>query len=121
MIGPQSFRPYVVDLMEPKTFPERRLYPGGPPDPPYDMTGYELCLQMGVKIDRVMEPFPLPARVVDAIPPAPGGVAGTGHGGLRAVPEPEHGREGDQPAAEGRRERLSWAADNTHRRAGRRA
>ena len=33
---------------EPKKFPERRLYPGGPPDPPYDMTGYELSLQMGV-------------------------------------------------------------------------
>ena len=39
VIGPQSFRPYVVDLIEAKKFPERRLYPGGPPDPPYDMTG----------------------------------------------------------------------------------
>ena len=63
----QAFRPYVVDLIDPKNFPERRLYPGGPPDPPYDMTGYELSYQMGVKIDRVKEPFALPTKIVDAI------------------------------------------------------
>ena len=61
-VPPQPFRPYVVDLMEPKQFPDRRLYPGGPPDPPYDMTGYELSLQMGVTADRVKEAFTLPAR-----------------------------------------------------------
>jgi hypothetical protein len=78
VVGPQSFRPYVVDLIEAKKFPERRLYPGGPPDPPYDMTGYELSYQMGVTIDRVAEPFALPSRIVDEIRPAPGGVQGTG-------------------------------------------
>jgi hypothetical protein len=70
VIGPQAFRPYVVDLMEPKTYPDRRQYPGGPPEPPYDMTGYELGLQMGVTADRVVEPFPLPSRIVDVVPPA---------------------------------------------------
>ncbi len=78
VMGPQAFRPHVVDLMEPKVYPERRLYPGGPPDRPYDMTGYELSLQMGVKADRVTEAFPLPARMVDEVPPAPGGVEGEG-------------------------------------------
>lgn len=80
VIGPQAFRPYVVDLMEPKTFPERRLYPGGPPDPPYDMTGYELGLQMGVQVDRVREAFALPATIVDVVPAAPGGVESAGAG-----------------------------------------
>ena len=55
----------MVDLIDEKKFPERRLYPGGPPDPPYDMTGYELSYQMGIKIDRVKEPFALPAKIVD--------------------------------------------------------
>jgi len=78
VIGPQAFRPYVIDLMEPKQYPNRRQYPGGPPEPPYDMTGYELGLQMGVTADRITEPFPLPARIVDDIPPAPARVGGTG-------------------------------------------
>ena len=67
VLGPSSFRPYVVDLIDEKKFPERRLYPGGPPDPPYDMTGYELSYQMGIKIDRVKEPFTLPAKFIDEI------------------------------------------------------
>jgi hypothetical protein len=78
VIGPQAFRPYVIDLMEPKTYPDRRQYPGGPPEPPYDMTGYELGLQMGVKADRIKEPFTLPAKIVDTIdPPAARSTAGT--------------------------------------------
>jgi hypothetical protein len=77
VIGPQAFRPFVVDLMEPKTYPDRRLFPGGPPIPPYDMTGYELSLQMGVTADRITERFTLPPEVA-AIPPLAGGVRGTG-------------------------------------------
>jgi hypothetical protein len=78
VIGPQAFRPYVIDLMEPKQYPDRRQYPGGPPEPPYDMTGYELSLQMGVAADRIKEAFPVPSRVVDEVAPAPGEVSGTG-------------------------------------------
>ena len=87
VIGPQPFRAYAVDLIEPKVFPERRLYPGGPPDPPYDMTGYELSLQMGVTIDRVKEPFALPARAIDAVPTAAGGVTGTATAAFALPPE----------------------------------
>ena len=58
---PQAFRPYVVDLMEPKQYPDRRQYPGGPPEPPYDMTGYELRYQMGLQVVNVDEPFEMPA------------------------------------------------------------
>lgn len=81
VIPPQAFRPFVVDLMEPKTYPDRRLYPGGPPEPPYDMTGYELSLQMGAKVDRIAEPFDVPDGEVDEVAPAPGEVAGTGSWG----------------------------------------
>ncbi|MYK01098.1 MAG: peptidase M14, partial [Gemmatimonadales bacterium] len=61
VIPPQAFRPYVVDLMEPKEYPDRRQYPGGPPEPPYDMTGYELRFQMGLEAVNVYEPFDMPA------------------------------------------------------------
>ncbi len=86
VIGPQAFRPYVIDLIEPKKFPERRLYPGGPPDPPYDMTGYELSFQMGVKADRVTEAFALPTKMITDVAPAPGGVQGTGTAAYAIAP-----------------------------------
>ena len=60
VIPPQAFRPYVVDLMEPKQYPDRRQFPGGPPEPPYDMTGYELRFQMGLEAVNVDEPFEMP-------------------------------------------------------------
>jgi hypothetical protein len=112
VIGPQAFRPYVIDLIEPKKFPERRLYPGGPPDPPYDMTGYELSLQMGVKIDRVTQPFPLPPRLVDVMPPAPGGVQGTGTAGFALAPNQNLGVKAlNRLLKTGAR--AAWAADNS--------
>ncbi len=74
VIPPQAFRPYVIDLMEPKQYPDRRQYPGGPPEPPYDTTGYELSLQMGVAADRVTQPFTLPTRIVDVVRAAPAAI-----------------------------------------------
>ena len=82
VIPPQAFRPFVVDLMEPKSFPDRRQYPGGPPEPPYDMTGYELRLQMGVTADGIREPFAVPTVEVDEIPTPTGGVSGRGEWGF---------------------------------------
>jgi hypothetical protein len=112
VIGPQSFRPYMVDLIEAKKFPERRLYPGGPPDPPYDMTGYELSHQMGVKIDRIVEPFPLPARTVDEVPPAPGGVQGTGTLAFSLAPNQNLGVKALNRLLKAGAS-ASWAPDNT--------
>ena len=111
VIGPQAFRPHVVDLMEPKIYPERRLYPGGPPDPPYDMTGYELGLQMGVKADRVRTPFSLPAREVQDIPPfAGGGVSGAGVTGFSLSPNVNMGVKAvNRLLKQGAK--VSWAED----------
>ena len=53
----QAFRPHLVNLMEPRMYPERAQYPGGPPETPYDLAGWTLPLQMGVAVERVEEPF----------------------------------------------------------------
>ncbi len=53
----QAFRPHLRDMMEPQDHPNDFFYPGGPPKPPYDMTGYTLAFQMGVRFDRVLEAF----------------------------------------------------------------
>ncbi len=81
VIPPQAFRPYVVDLMEPKEFPDRRQYPGGPPIPPYDMTGYELRYQMGLEVVNVDEPFEMPVGAWGEVSGDIGLVRGTGASG----------------------------------------
>jgi hypothetical protein len=57
ILAGQAFRPYVMDLMEKQVYPDMRLYPGGPPDTPYDISGWTLPIQMGVHTVRVDEPF----------------------------------------------------------------
>ena len=53
----QAFRPHVMDMFEPQDHPDDIPYPGGPPTPPYDATGYTLAFQMGVRFDRILEDF----------------------------------------------------------------
>ena len=81
VIPPQAFRPYVVDLMEPKTYPDRRQYPGGPPQPPYDMTGYELRFQMGLNVVNVDQPFAMPAGEWGAVSTSIGDATDGGRAG----------------------------------------
>lgn len=53
----QAFRPYLVDLLEKQEYPDRRQRPGGPPEPPYDLAGWTLPMQMGVAVERIEEAF----------------------------------------------------------------
>ncbi|SFS11175.1 Zinc carboxypeptidase [Granulicella pectinivorans] len=48
----QAYRPHILDMFEPQDHPNDFRYPGGPPIPPYDVTGYTLAMQMGVHYDR---------------------------------------------------------------------
>ncbi len=74
----QAFRAHVLDMFEPQDHPDDFAYPGAPPTPPYDVAGYTLAFQMGVKFDRILEGFngpfeelrgeiaPPPAKVLDS-------------------------------------------------------
>jgi len=68
----QAFRPHILDMFEPQDHPNDFRYPGGPPTPPYDVTGYTLAYQMGVKFDRILDPFDGPFEKVSGLqkPPA---------------------------------------------------
>jgi hypothetical protein len=56
----QPFRAYAKTLLERQEYPVRRLVPKGPPERPYDVAGWTLPLQMGVKVDAVPAAFELP-------------------------------------------------------------
>lgn len=78
----QAYRPHVLDMFEPQDHPHDLEYPGGPPKAPYDVTGYTLAYQMGIKFDRILDAFEAPTvRVPDLIKVAPGAVKGSGGAG----------------------------------------
>jgi len=76
----QAYRPHVLDMFEPQDHPNDFAYPGGPPIPPYDATGWTLAYQMGVEFDRVMEGFEGPFQAVTDVMGVPAGVVRTSQG-----------------------------------------
>jgi hypothetical protein len=53
----QPFRPYLVDLMEPQKYPELKAGETGPTKRPYDVAGWTLPMNMGVKVARIEDRF----------------------------------------------------------------
>lgn len=73
----QAFRPHLLSMFEPQDHPDDIPYPGGPPTPPYDATGWTLAFQMGVEFDRILDGFDGPFEKIDGIAEPPlGAVSG---------------------------------------------
>jgi len=69
---------YAKDLLEVQRYPDRRLYPGGPPVRPYDVTGWTLGLQMGVEVVEVERPFEAEVTRLEGPRYPDGGIDGEG-------------------------------------------
>jgi hypothetical protein len=72
----QAFRPHLLDQFEPQDHPNDFAYPGASPTRPYDTAGYTLAYQMGVRFDRLLDPFDGPFEEVreEAVKPPPAAV-----------------------------------------------
>jgi Zinc carboxypeptidase len=76
----QAFRPQVLDMFEAQDHPDDFAYPGAAPTPPYDIAGWTLAFQMGVKFDRILDGFDGPfEKLTEEIKPAAGKITGGGN------------------------------------------
>ena len=73
----QPFRAHAKDLLEVQRYPERRPSPESPPERPYDIAGWTLPLQMGVRSIAVVHPFEADLRQLPMLPAAEGTLDGT--------------------------------------------
>ena len=71
----QPYRAHLKDMMERQVYP-RRLNPDGKAETPYDVAGWTLPLQMGVRAETVTEPLSITAARVERIEPIRGEIKG---------------------------------------------
>jgi hypothetical protein len=72
----QAYRPHLMDLIEPQDHPDDIPYEGADPTRPYDVAGWTLAYQMGVRFDRILDGFDGPFEVVEGFASPPAGSVG---------------------------------------------
>ncbi|MFN8511564.1 MAG: M14 metallopeptidase family protein [Thermomicrobiales bacterium] len=77
---------FAKTLLEIQRYPDLRRWPDGPPQPPYDIAGHTLPLQMGVAWVEVKSPFEVETRPLAGGGRLAGAVEGAGQHGYAFAP-----------------------------------
>jgi hypothetical protein len=67
----QPYGAFAKTMLERQDYPDLRLFPGGPPLPPYDVTGHTLWMLMGVTVDKIDQRFDADLELLPKIDPVP--------------------------------------------------
>ena len=74
----QPYAAFAKTLLEPQRYPDRRQYPGGPPERPYDVTAHTLPLLLGLTAIAASDSLRVPLSGPVAPPRATPGYPGLG-------------------------------------------
>jgi hypothetical protein len=83
----QPYGGFANTMLSRQDYPDLRLFPGGPPEPPYDVTGHTLWMLTGVTVDSVAKPFEAPLELVKKVTPMTAAVAAKPKGAYVIGPE----------------------------------
>jgi len=73
----QAYRPFIIDILSPQYYPDRYVYPGGPPEGAGDIA-WTLPYQMGVDLTEIKTSFTAHLLPVSQATPPNGNILGTG-------------------------------------------
>ena len=83
----QPYGGFANTMLSVQNYPDLRVFPGGPPEPPYDVTGHTLWMLTGVNVDTVAKPFDAPLELVKKVAPMTATVAAKPKGAYLIGPE----------------------------------
>ena len=65
----QPYGGFANTMLSKQVYPDLRIFPGGPPEPPYDVVGHTLWMLTGVAVDAVAKPFDATLELVKKVSP----------------------------------------------------